>query len=190
MNCYRKGIYFILITGVLLFISCEQKLDRNEDIIAAMMEDIKQEFAPDKRIAIFNIEYVRKAKKIILRGESNLPEVIAALKQKLTEKNIDYLDSIQLLPSSKLNGLTQGLITISVANLRGQPAHSSELVTQATLGTPVKIFKEEDGWYLVQTPDKYLSWVDGGGIMPLSSEKYTEWKSTPKVIYTSTIGHA
>ena len=190
MNCYRKGIYFILITGVLLFISCEQKLDRNEDIIAAMMEDIKQEFAPDKRIAIFNIEYVRKAKKIILRGESNLPEAIAALKQKLTEKNIDYLDSIQLLPSSKLNGLTQGLITISVANLRGQPAHSSELVTQATLGTPVKIFKEEDGWYLVQTPDKYLSWVDGGGIMPLSSEKYTEWKSTPKVIYTSTIGHA
>lgn len=190
MNGYQKGIIFILIAVFFLFISCEQKVDRVELTINKMMVDIKQKFAPDKRVAIFNIEYIGQGKKTILKGESNLPEAIAALRQKLAEESIDYLDSIQLLPSSNLKGLTQGLITISVANLRGRPAHSSELVTQATLGTPVKILKEEDDWYLIQTPDKYLSWVDGGGIMPLLPEKYAEWISTPKIIYTSTIGHA
>jgi cell wall-associated NlpC family hydrolase len=189
MNCYRKGIYFILITGVFLFISCEQKLDRDELTINALKEDIRYQFAPDKRVAVFTIECIREGKETILRGESNLPEAVASFKQKLAEENIDYLDSIQLLPSSNLKGLTQGLITISVANLRGQPAHSSELVTQATLGTPVKIFKEEGDWYLIQTPDKYISWVDKGGIVPLAREKYAAWKSSLKVIYTSTLGH-
>ncbi|MEZ4968409.1 MAG: SH3 domain-containing C40 family peptidase [Flavobacteriaceae bacterium] len=190
MNGYQKGIIFIPIAVFFLFISCEQKVERVELTINKMMVDIKQKFAPDKRVAIFNIEYIGQGKKTIFKGESNLPEAIAALRQKLAEENIDYLDSIQLLPSSNLKGLTQGLVTISVANLRGRPAHSSELVTQATLGTPVKILKEEDDWYLIQTPDKYLSWVDGGGIMPLLPEKYAEWKSTPKIIYTSSIGHA
>ena len=190
MNCHRKGIVFIFIATVFLFISCEQRVDKDKLTITAVMDDIKQEFAPDKRVALFNIEYSRKGNETILKGESNLPEAVASFKQKLAGKNIYYLDSIQLLPSSNLNGFTQGLITISVANLRGRPAHSAELVTQATLGTPVKILKVEDSWYLIQTPDKYLSWVDSGGIMPLSTEKYTDWKSTPKVIYTNTIGHS
>ncbi|HCO85975.1 MAG TPA: glycoside hydrolase, partial [Arenibacter sp.] len=190
MNSYRKGIHFILITGIFIFISCEKKVDKDELAINTLMEDVKQEFAPDKRVALFNIEYVRKGNETILKGESNLPEAVASFKQKLAEEEIKYVDSIQLLPLSNLNGFIQGLITISVANLRGKPAHSSELVTQATLGTPVKIFKEEDDWYLIQTPDKYLSWVDRGGIKLLSAGRFTQWKSTPKVIYTNTIGHS
>ncbi|SHE51861.1 SH3 domain-containing protein [Arenibacter palladensis] len=190
MNYCQKGTIFILITGVFLSLSCKQKLDRDELTFTSLMEEVKQEFAPDKRVALFDIEYVSKGNETIIKGESNLPEAVNSFKEKLAQHKIDYIDSIQLLPSSSSNGFTQGLITISVANLRGKPAHSSELVTQATLGTPVKIFKEEDGWYLIQTPDKYLSWVDRGGIIPLSTDKYTQWKSTQKVIYTNTIGHS
>src|SRR5690606_13353241 len=90
----------------------------------------------------------------------------------------------------QLNGLTQGVISLSVANLRGKPAHSSELVTQATLGTPVSILKADDSWYLIQTPDRYLSWVDGGGITPMTKEDFLGWKSTNKIIFTQTMGEA
>ncbi|MBC8766869.1 C40 family peptidase [Arenibacter sp. BSSL-BM3] len=190
MNRCQKGIFFLMISGVLLFLSCEPKVDQGELVINTLLEDIKQEFAPDKRVALFNVEFVKSGNENILKGESDLPEAVDTFKEKLVENKIDFIDSIQLLPASNLEGSTQGLITISVANLRGKPAHSSELVTQATLGTPVKILKEEDDWYLIQTPDKYLSWVDRGGIEVLSSEKYTTWKSTPKVIYTNTIGHS
>ncbi|MCK0189731.1 SH3 domain-containing C40 family peptidase [Arenibacter sp. F20364] len=190
MNYGRNGIIFLLITGIFLFLSCDQKVDQNELTIKVMVEDIKQEFAPDKRVALFNMEFAKEGNETIIKGESNLPDAVASFKQKLAKENINYIDSIQLLPSSNLNGYTQGLITISVANLRSKPSHSSELVTQATLGTPVKILKEEDNWYLIQTPDKYLSWVDRGGIMPLTVGEYSEWKSSPKVIYTNTIGHS
>jgi len=190
MKYGRNAISVFLFTAAFLFISCEKKVDQDKLTVNTVIEDIKHEYAPDKRVALFDMEYVKEGNKIILKGESNLMEAITSFKEKLAEENISYLDSIQLLPSSNLSDLTQGIITISVANLRGKPAHSSELVTQATLGTPVKILKEEDGWYLIQTPDKYLSWVDRGGIMPLSTGKYTDWKSLPKIIYTNTIGHA
>src|SRR5690606_36703270 len=122
--------------------------------------------------------------------ESNLPEAVTVLKEKLNVLNISFIDSVQLLPSNQLNGLTQGIISLSVANLRGQPAHSSELVTQATLGTPVSILKADDSWYLIQTPDRYLSWVDGGGITPMTKEGFLKWKSTDKIIFTQTMGEA
>lgn len=190
MNYYQKGRLFLLITGVFLFFSCGPGVGEGELIINTLYEEIKQEFAPDKRVALFNVEVLKSGNETILRGESNLPKAVAAFKEKLAENKINYIDSIQLLPAPNINGSTQGLITISVANLRAKPAHSSELVTQATLGTPVKILKIEDDWYLIQTPDKYLSWVDGGGIEVLSSERFKSWKSTSKVIYTNTIGHS
>lgn len=190
MNYCQKGINFLLITGVLLFLSCVPKIDQDKLAITSLLEEIKQEFAPDKRVALFNVEFVKSGEQNILKGESDLPVAVATLMENLAEHKINFIDSIQLLPSINLEGFTQGLITISVANLRGKPAHSSELVTQATLGTPVKILKKENDWFLIQTPDKYLSWVDGGGIEVFSGDRYAAWKSTPKVIYTNTIGHS
>ena len=49
----------------------------------------------------------------------------------------------------------KGIIYNSVANMRSEPRHSSELVSQALLGTPVRILEEEGEWRRVQTPDKY-----------------------------------
>jgi len=82
-------------------------------------------------------------------------------------------------------------LLIYVANLnihRSKPKHSSELATQATLGTPVKILKKEGEWYYIQTPDKYLSWVDEGGITVMTDKRFMAWKTSDKVVYTNTYG--
>ncbi len=39
------------------------------------------------------------------------------------------------------------------------------------LGTCVNVLKEENGWYLIQTPDKYISWVDDDGIVLVDQKK-------------------
>ncbi len=38
------------------------------------------------------------------------------------------------------------------------------MASQALLGTPIKILKKKKGWYLVQTPDQYISWIENDGI--------------------------
>jgi gamma-D-glutamyl-L-lysine dipeptidyl-peptidase len=157
---------------------------------AQYIKAVKSEYAPDGRVALFDVESNNQNGTYILKGESNLPEAVNDLKQKLQAENIAFTDSISLLPSAEMEGNTEGVIKISVANLRSKPSHSSELVTQAILGTPVKVYKKDGGWYYIQTPEGYLAWVDYGGVTPFSKEDLSSWKAADKVIYLKTYGFA
>ncbi len=187
-----RATYVLCLSLVFVaFVSCEPKGEKSE--IPALQEEIttiKTQYAPDKRVAMFQVEAVEETGSFILKGESNLPDAVAALKTMLADSSIAFVDSIQILPAAHLEGNTQGLITISVANLRSKPKHSAELATQATLGTPVAIYKKEGDWSLIQTPDGYLAWVDEGGIVPLSHDEMRAWKATDKIIYTKTYGRS
>ena len=44
-----------------------------------------------------------------------------------------------------------------------------------------EVYHEEDGWYLVQTPDRYFGWVDGAGIAPKTNAELAEWKALKKL---------
>jgi SH3-like domain-containing protein len=81
-----------------------------------------------------------------------------------------------------------GLVRVSVCNIRLFSSYDSELVTQSLMGTPVKILKKESGWYLIQTPDLYLGWVDSDAIETKSTGEYAEWKSSPRLFYTGKTG--
>ena len=180
----KFGFSLVLLAGVL---SCEEKVEI-KDYLTDDIEVIKTQFAPDKRVALFDVSAEKSGNAYILKGESNLPEAVATFKKNLEAAKIEYIDSIQLLPAANLADKTRGLVTISVANLRSQPKHSAELATQATLGTPVKILKKDGSFTLIQTPDHYLSWVDNGGVQPITEAELEQWKNDPKMIYTSING--
>ncbi|MFS4492707.1 C40 family peptidase [Maribacter sp. 2308TA10-17] len=175
--------------GLLMISSCTE-ISKEERLFTSEIQEIKKEFAPDKRVALFDVLAAQEGDAIVLKGESNLPDAVNALMQRLNAEDVTFTDSIQLLPSSALQGKTNAVINISVANLRSNPKHSAELATQATLGTPVKVLKREGDWFYIQTPDKYLSWVDNGGITIMDKNRFTEWKKGDKIIYTKTYGHA
>ncbi|MEL4306959.1 C40 family peptidase [Joostella sp. CR20] len=181
--------YFIFLFGIAtIFTSCEKSTSAENNKVTPIITEVKQHFAPDKRVALFDVEATETPNGYVLKGSSNLPDAVTSFQEKLTAQNIKFIDSIELLPSEELEGKTHGIIAISAANLRGAPKHSAELVTQGTLGMPVNIFKEENGWYLIQTPDKYISWVDGGGVIPMENKDFEAWKTSEKVIYTATAG--
>lgn len=187
MKHINPALKFVI--AFLILASCNQAPEE-ASLLASEIQEIKTEFAPDKRVALFDVSVEKNDTSYILKGESDMPDAINTFKEKLRSQNIDFVDSIQLLPAADLNGLTNAVINISVANLRSSPKHSAELATQATLGTPVKVLKKEGSWYYIQTPDKYLSWVDDGGIELMDAQRFKEWKSVDKVIYTKTYGHA
>jgi cell wall-associated NlpC family hydrolase len=186
MNIKTK-VFSIFLT-VFFLVSCKIE-KKEENPLQTHISTIKTVFAPDKRVALFNVKAIKSEGKYTLKGESNLPGAVNALKEKLSLEKVEFVDSIQILPSSSLFGKTQGVIKISVANLRSKPAHSSELATQATLGTPVRVYKSFENWYLIQTPDKYLSWVDSGGVQLMDSAQANAWRSAHKIIFTKTFGH-
>lgn len=58
------------------------------------------------------------------------------------------------------SGLPAGLIAISsVADVRRDPSHASELVTQCIYGEGVAPLKADGDWYLVRLDDGYVGWI-------------------------------
>ena len=176
--------------SIFFLMGCKEDPNRPEEPIQIKLAQIKAEYAPDQRVALFDVVAIKNTDKYILKGETNLPEAVKALKTRLATDSIAFVDSIQVLPADYLGKKTKAIINISVANLRSNPSHSSELATQSTLGTIVKVYKKEDDWYYVQTPDNYLAWVDAGGIELADELKAENWDGDEKIIYTQTYGHA
>ena len=147
---------------------------------------VQKQYAPDSRTALFDV----KSNGNVLKGETNLPAAKADLLQRLQKEAKTFIDSIVVLPATDLKGQHHAVVTVSVANLRSRPGHPAELSTQATLGTPLRIWKAQRGWYYVQTPDHYLAWVDGGGIELMNDAQFAKWNNTQKIIYTQPFGFA
>lgn len=147
----------------------------------------KKEFAPDGRVAKFGIGLSKKGNELILTGETNLPEAKTALLERLQAVDFPIIDSIQSLPHPNLEGKHYGVVRLSVCNIRSNPKHSAELSTQALLGTPLRVYKEDEknpGWYLIQTPDDYFGWLDKDGFTLMDKGAYDNWMGKEKVMVT------
>lgn len=156
--------------------------------VTQIIHEVKNQFAPDKRVAVFHINANDTSGIITLTGETNLPEAKEKLISSIKSFGIEFKDEIKLLPAEELGERIYGLVNLSVANIRTKPDHAEEMATQALLGTPVKIFKKESGYFLVQTPDGYISWVEDDGVTPVSKQEFEEWKNSGRVIYLKEFG--
>ncbi len=177
-----RTVILLLILGFTMY--AQQGSDES---VRNIIEQVKLKHAPDKRTALFNIDFRSNGGELTLQGETNLnkakEELLVAL------KGYKINDEIEVLPSKDLEGYDKGVVTISVANLRAKPDHPAEMVTQALLGTPLEVLKStEDNWYLVQTPEGYLGWLDDGGLHLFNGKEMNEWTRSDKLIYTDTYG--
>ncbi|MCB9326750.1 MAG: C40 family peptidase [Lewinellaceae bacterium] len=178
------------ITTMLFLLVCLTGCGRGGESLNILMDDAKQDFAPDKRVALFDIRGIKKGGKYLLEGTSNLPDAVAALMEKCEDAGLNVENRIHLYPDTTLEGSLFGVVNLSACNIRSHPAHSSELATQATLGTPLKLLTRQNDWYLVQTPDGYLGWLDEGGFTPMNEAEMKAWKNARKVVYLPQFGFA
>ena len=178
-------IFFVFINNI--FSQVNSDMEKAKTII----RETKERFAPDKRVAVFNIEAEQPENKIIIKGETNLPEAKEFLIRTLDGEAIKFEDKIELLPSKELGDKIYGVINLSVSNIRTNPDHPAELSTQSLLGTPIKVLKKGQwGYFLIQTPDGYISWLDDDGFQLMNKEEWNEWKSSEKIIYLKEFGWA
>jgi cell wall-associated NlpC family hydrolase len=181
----KKIIFIILVMLMTIQIYSQEKSMKK---IQNTILEMKEKYAPDKRVAIFNIEAKDDEGKISLIGETTELDAKEELLSILNDAKIKIADKINTLPEDKLKEKTLGLVDVSVANLRAEPRHSAELVTQAILGTPIRVLKKHDGFCLIQTPDKYIAWVDDDGIFEVDKDEYDNWYNSDKIIYIKEYG--
>jgi|WetSurMetagenome_2_1015567.scaffolds.fasta_scaffold44400_2 gamma-D-glutamyl-L-lysine dipeptidyl-peptidase len=171
---------------VCLLVSCHSSVEMN---LQPLVDSIATKWVPDNREGICSVTSKNNEEgTVILKGETTIPQAKQEIINTLDKRGIALIDSILLLPDTTKGEKITGLVSLSVINLRKEPHHSSELVSQALLGTPVMILKDENGWFLIQTPDKYVSWTEKSSVKPMTSSEMNDWKKSDRVIYLENSG--
>lgn len=156
--------------------------------VQELNDSLKQAYAPDRRVDLFDVDYSVADRKIMLRGVTTSAAAKQALLSGLRTLRYEVLDALQVLPvAESLEGKTYGIVNVSVANLRVANDFSSEMTTQALMGMPVRVL-QRDGWYRIQTPDRYIAWVHRVGVHTCSKAEFDAWNTAEKVVVTSHYG--
>lgn len=153
-----------------------------EDVI----NSVKLKYAPDKRVAIFEVKSKVSGDTLILEGKIDKKDAKEALLNALKNKNVVIKDNIRLLPDDA-SLKPWAMVIIPYAHLRTNPGHEAELTSQALMGTPLRVLEQaedDDNWYRVQTPDNYISWVIDNSIKMMSDDEMKAWRSAPRYIST------
>ncbi|WP_316849592.1 C40 family peptidase [Pedobacter agri] len=176
----KLGIFTLLLT-----VATALKAQVDTTAIYEIANAVKKEFAPDKRSVYFGFHF--KGDTIFVESSSEKALEVFNAKTKTLTGMVKVSKS---LPSQLLNGMEYGLANLSVCNNRAAPQNAAEMMTQMTLGTPVEVLKKQGGYYLVRTPDGYLSYTDGAAVSLMNRETLEKWKKAKRIIYLADYGHA
>ena len=180
--------YFSILLMLLLALPIYSQQNSNMEKIQNIINQVEQKYAPDKRTAVFNVTFKTEENKNLLTGETNIKEAKTDLIALLDKEGVKVEDEIQMLPEGQMGNELYGVIDISVATLRTKPKQAAELATQALLGCTIKLLKKAKGWYLVQTPDKYIAWLESGSFEPMNEAQLKELNSSKRIIFTKENG--
>ncbi len=186
---FRFTIMLMTLICIPLMVSAQETRPKSKTLIDAV-EQIKQQYAPDTRVEVFQIEVKEQGKQVIVLGELADKQIKAALLEALSGYvgGMAFVDSVRMLPDENLRPEVFGIVRISVANMRRTPAMRAELVNQTLLGTVVDILKEEHGFYYVQNSDRYLGWISKSSVIRVDSKTVENWQKDPRVVATAVYG--
>jgi hypothetical protein len=183
-----KLLKFSAIIFLTLFTSCS-----NHSTLITELQNIsytlKAQYAPDKRVAIFDVRFENIDNTIIATGITDSREAYQKLVASLKSLDATFTDNIRVLPDTIVGIKMFAIAKNAVINIRSAPSHSAELGTQGLIGMSLKILDKEGDFYRIQTPDSYISWVDKGGIHKMDKSKFDTWNASKKVIFTKNFGY-
>ncbi len=184
----RSAPLLLALFSLGLFFSCTPTPGTIDERLAESLKPVREEFAPDRRVAVFTVTPERQGSVVVAKGEVDNPEAKTKSLEVLRATGGTVIDSILVLPDPKLGDKIFGIVTVSVGNMRSKPGHPEELGTQVLMGMIVRILKEQRGWCYVQSPDKYLGWLEEGSMKVTDEPGLQEWLKAPKVITTAYFG--
>ena len=170
----------IIFLAVAFFVGLTACNNNNHEEAEKIITAFESKNVPDKRELIFDIHAINENGTLVIAGETSDAKLKAGILSEL--ESLTFKDEIVVLPDSTVNETKFALVNVPVANLRSNPEHSAEMASQAILGTPVRLLKKDGYWYRIQTPDKYISWVDDAAIITVSDSDFSKWRNSERII--------
>lgn len=125
---------------------------------------------------------------IVLTGIVDRVESKVTVLRALQAERLKALDQVELVPSPELASDTWGLACLSVASAREGPDHKHEMAMQVLMGETVRVLKSSGIWYLVQSRDGYIAWLEKGSIVRCTEDSMRAWTNSGLAIVTAMEG--
>jgi hypothetical protein len=159
------------------------------DPVVRTLQGVKEKYAPSSRLAIFNVGAQRRGLELVLTGEVDRAEARIEAVRAVERTGTKVTDRITVLPEERLGDQVWGISCLSVASGREQPEHKAEMGTQVLMGEVVRVWKRSTNavfaWYLTQSSDGYLSWLQKGTFVRCMREQVEAWNRGPLLIVTA-----
>ena len=106
------------------------------------VRSVKEKYAPDSHVGIFNVGLLRQGHELVLTGEVDRAEARLEVLQAVERTGARVTDRIRVLPAEQLGDKVWGISCLSVANARELPEHKAEMGTQVLMGEVVRVWKQ------------------------------------------------
>lgn len=154
-------------------------------VLLDAVQGVMEKFAPDSHLAICKIDVHREGTNFVLSGDVYDAAAKQAAADAAARTALPVIDQIVVLPDKNLEGRLWGIATLSVVNVREKPGNPSEMGTQVLTGEAFRVWKKETNWFLVQSADNYVGWVEAGGFTNCTRAEVDHWNASPRVIVTA-----
>ncbi len=144
------------------------------------IDEVKQQYAPDKRQDVFEVKAEKSKKDIVVTGKVSEPVAYEALEKALAASGEKYTLNVTVLPDT-----LWALPLMSVAHVRTAPAHAAEMGTQVLMGMPVRLLEKSGDFWRIQCPDGYLGYVASSGLARKTPQEMELWRSVPRMVVTA-----
>ncbi len=187
MNRKLKSYASLVLLSMLVF-ACTSPTRRTITGLNELLVSTHQQYVPDDRIELWDVSVHSDSGHFQLIGNLTSQEAFDALEDALDQLFPEVENRIILHPEDGSSAGVNALVNNSVIHLRREPSSTKELVTQALLGTPVRILKTEGGKSLIQVPDRYIGWVNTAEVHLLDQEGLDAYREAEKLVFTAQYG--
>jgi hypothetical protein len=182
----RDRIVTTAVLFILLLAGCTAPAPETK--VLTPVKELQKKYAPDKRTAVFSVTTYERGNDLVVVGDVEQSQAKTELLEELGKLYPTVIDSVSVLPAKELGELVWGIVNVSVANMRSEPAESAELGSQVLMGNVVRVLKKKGGWAYIQSPDNYLGWVDTDQIVFVNERTVEDWNGISAVFVTGMNG--
>ena len=146
--------------------------------IEAIVDQVREEYAPDPRTAVYEIEVATADHVVSLFGSTSEPTAAEALHRRiaLLDASRDVEDQVVRLPDARRLRESHALVTAAVAPMLSDSRVSGIHVSQALLGHRLRVLRERGRWLHVRSADGYLGWVHRGYVHRVDEVAARRWE--------------
>lgn len=143
-----------------------------------IVHEVAREFAPDPRVAVFEVGVTQEQSTLVMYGATSLPTAAEALHARVAvlETNLEVRDEVLRLPVTEDGFLPHALVRTAAAPMLAGPMISETPLSQVVLGQRLHVLREHGRWLQVRSRDGYLGWVHRGYVRRVDETDARGWE--------------